>query len=57
MWCAFASNPIVVLIGSINTRRNAARGLEDEVTNVGALPDVPWFHDTFNAESLSLVYV
>ena len=38
LWCDFASNPIIVLIGSMNTRRNTARRLEEEVPNAGAPP-------------------
>ena len=38
LWCAFASNPIVVLIGSISNQRNAARRLEEEVANTGVPP-------------------
>ena len=37
MWCSFASNPIVVIIGRMNTRRNVAQRLEEEIANVGAL--------------------
>ena len=33
-----ASNHILVLIGSINTRRNSARRLEEEVAYAGAPP-------------------
>ena len=36
LWCAFESNPIIVLIGSMNTWRNAARRLEEEISNAGA---------------------
>ena len=32
----FASNDIGVLIGSMNTRRNAAQRIEEEVANAGA---------------------
>ena len=38
LWCAFASNPIVVLIGIMNIRRNATRGLEEEMANAVAPP-------------------
>ena len=34
----FLSNSIVVLIERINTRRNAARRLEEEISNAGAPP-------------------
>ena len=53
LWCAFASNPIVVLIGSMNTRRNAARRLEEEVANAGSPPhdeQVPPLEEDANAE-------
>ena len=35
LWCAFASNPIIVIIGKINTRRNATQILEEEISNAG----------------------
>ena len=38
IWCTFASNPIVVLIGSMSTRRNATQRLEKEISNAGAPP-------------------
>ena len=38
LWCAFESNPIVVIIGRMNTQRNAARRLEKEIANAGAPP-------------------
>ena len=38
LWCAFASNPIVVPIGKMNTLRNATRTLEEEISNEGAPP-------------------
>ena len=38
LWCAFESNHIVVPIGSMNTRRNAARRHEGEVAIVVASP-------------------
>ena len=36
LWCAVASNPIVVLIGNMNTRRNTTRRHGEEVANMGA---------------------
>ena len=36
LWCAFASNPSVLIIGRMNTRRNAARRLEEEIVNARA---------------------
>ena len=36
LWGDFSSNPIVVLIGRMNTRRNATRRLEEEISNVEA---------------------
>ena len=38
LWCLFASNPIVVLIGRMSTRWNAALTLGKEIANGGALP-------------------
>ena len=38
LWCAFASNPIVVLIGRMNTRRNAAQRLEEDIDNAADHP-------------------
>ena len=35
IWCTFASNPIVVLIGSMITRRNATRILEEGIAKEG----------------------
>ena len=37
LWCAFESNPIIVLIGSMNTQRNAERHKE-EIANAGVPP-------------------
>ena len=54
LWCAFAFNPIVVLIRRINTRRNAARRLEEEIANVGAAPhgdQVPPLEEDANMEN------
>ena len=53
LWCAFASSPIVVLIRSMNTRRNVARILEEEVANAGALTyneKVPPLEENVNVE-------
>ena len=53
LWCVFASNPIVVLIESINTHRNAARRLEEEVSNAEAPPhgdQVPPLEENVNVE-------
>ena len=36
LWCAFTYNHIFVLVRSMNTQRNAARRLEEEVPNAGA---------------------
>ena len=36
LWCDFTSIPIVVLIRRLNTRRNEARRLEEEIFNAGA---------------------
>ena len=36
LWCVFASNPIVLIKGNMNTRRNAAGRLEEKVSNAGA---------------------
>ena len=38
LWCAVASNPIVVLIGNMNNRRNKNRRLQEEVAKAGAPP-------------------
>ena len=38
LWCSFASNPIVLLKGSMNTRRNATPRFEDQITNAGSHP-------------------
>ena len=38
IWPAFASNPIIVLIEIMITRRNATRRLEEEVSNARAPP-------------------
>ena len=35
--CDFASNPLIVII-AMNTRRNAARRLEEEIANAGVPP-------------------
>ena len=51
--CAFASYHIVVLIGSMNTKRNVARRLEEDVSNVGAPPhdeQVPLLEENANVE-------
>ena len=56
LWCAFGSNHIVVLIGSMNTRRNVARRLEEEVDNVGAPPhdeQVPPLEENANVDQAS----
>ena len=36
--CDFTSKPIIVIIGIMNSRRNTARRLEEEVANAGAPP-------------------
>ena len=36
LWSDFSSNPIVVIIGKMNTRRNATQRLEEEIANVGS---------------------
>ncbi len=38
IWCSFESNRIVVITKMMNTRRNVARRLEDEIPNAGAPP-------------------
>ena len=38
LWCAVASNPIVVLIGNMNNRRNKNRRLQEEVAKAGGPP-------------------
>ena len=51
--CAFTSKPIVVIIGFINTRRNTARRLEEEVANAGAPPcgdQVPPLEENTNVD-------
>ena len=53
LWCGFASNPIVVLIGNMKTRRNAARRLEEEVANARTPPHderVPPYKENINVE-------
>ena len=53
LWCAFASNPIVILIGRMNTRRNVTRRLEEEIANAGAPPrdrQVPPLEEDANME-------
>ena len=47
------SNHIVVLIGSMNTRRNAARRLDEDVDNAGAPPHdekVPLLEENANVD-------
>ena len=51
--CAFTSKPIVLIIGIINTRRNMARKLEEEVANAGAPPcgdQVPPLEENANVD-------
>ena len=53
LWCAFVSNPIVVLIRSMNTRRNVAQRVEEEITNAGAPPhgeQVPPLEENANVD-------
>ena len=53
LWCAFVSNNIVVLIGCMNTRRNAAGRLEEEVAKAGAPPhndQVPLLKENANVD-------
>ena len=38
LWCSIASNHIVYLIRSVNTGRNAARRLKEEVAHAGSTP-------------------
>ena len=38
LWCSFAFKLIIVIIGSMNSQRNAARRLEEEISNAGAPP-------------------
>lgn len=38
LWCDFASNPIIIVMKTLNTQRNVARRFEDEIANVGAHP-------------------
>ena len=56
LWCAFASNPIVVIIVIMNTRRNAAQRLEEEVANAGAPShddQVPQLEENANVDQAS----
>ena len=55
LWCDFASNLIIVLIGRMNAQRNATRRLEKEIANVGAPPHgekVPPLEEKANASTL-----
>ena len=38
IWCNFESNPIFLLIGRTNTRRNAVGRLEEKISIAGVLP-------------------
>ena len=40
LWCAFASYSIVVIIRKMNTQRNVAQTLEEEIGNAGSPPTV-----------------
>ena len=51
--CDFTSKPIIVIIGIMNSRRNTARRLEEEVANAGAPPydkQVPPFEEDVKVE-------
>ena len=51
--CVVESNPIFVLIGSMNTQINAARKLEEEIANAGAPhrgEQVPPFEEDTNVD-------
>ena len=57
--CAFASNPTFVLNGRMNTPRNAARWLEEEISNAGAPPhgeQVPPPEEDANVDQASVNY-
>ena len=48
-----ASNPIITLIGIMNTQRNATQRLEEEVANAGAPPhdeQVPLLEENANVD-------
>ena len=60
LWCAFASNPIVVLIESMNTRRNATLTLEEGIINAGAPPrgeQVPPLEEHANMEQAPSILI
>ena len=51
--CDFTSKPIIVIIGIMNSRRNTARRLEEEVANAGAPPyghQVPALEENANVD-------
>lgn len=57
LWCDFACNTIVVLIGRMNFRRNTGRRLEEEIANAGAPPygeQVTPLEEDFNMEQASV---
>ena len=53
LWCAFATNPNFVIQVKMNTRRNFAQSIEEEISNAGAAPhgdEVPTLEEGENAD-------